>query len=156
MIDLLGEYELAIDAKGRFLLPSSLRKQFPEGEGDRFVINRGFEYCLNIFPMETWNNEKKKINELDDFDEESRAFKRLFLNGASIVEIDSADRLLLPKSLQEFARIKKEAMLVAVGNKLEIWDKDTYYNFINQNVSNFSNLAKTVMAKKPVNQEKHP
>src|SRR6476620_8412513 len=89
----LGEYEVAIDAKGRFLLPAGFRKQLAEGAGERFVINRGFENCLTIYPMDAWNAISEKINRLNDFKPNVREFKRLFLNGATIVEVDSADRL---------------------------------------------------------------
>lgn len=149
MLALFGEYEIAIDAKGRCLLPAVLRKQFPEGSGDKFMINRGFENCLNLFPMETWAMHYQKVAVLDDFDEDSRIFKRLFLNGATPVEVDSADRILMPKSLQEYAVIKKDAILIGLGDRMELWDKDTYYKLMNGNMSNYSKLAKSVVAKKP-------
>ncbi len=148
MLDLTGEYDISVDTKGRILLPTALRKQFLEGTGDRFVLNRGFDNCLNVFPMETWAIEKAKINELDPYDEDARKFKRLFLNGATIVEVDSADRLLIPKQLQEHANIKKDAKIVLSGDRMELWDESTYYAFINDNIADFSNLAKKTMSKK--------
>ena len=144
MTSFLGEYEVAIDAKGRFLLPSGFRKQLAEGMGEKFVINRGFENCLSIYTMDTWNAISEKINRLNDFKPNVREFKRLFLNGATIVEVDSADRILLPKPLQEFAGIKKDAVLSAQGNKVELWDKDTYYNYLRERVGGFSRLAEEV------------
>jgi MraZ protein len=144
MTNFLGEYEVAIDAKGRFLLPIGFRKQLAEGAGERFVINRGFENCLTIYPMDVWNAISEKISRLNDFKPSVREFKRLFLNGATMVEVDSADRLLLPKPLQEFAGIKKDAVLSAQGNKLELWDKDTYYNYLRQHAGGFSKLAEEV------------
>jgi MraZ protein len=144
MTSFLGEYEVALDAKGRFLLPMGFRKQLAEGTGEKFVINRGFESCLTIYPMDTWAVISEKINRLNDFKPNVRQFKRLFLNGATIVEVDSADRLLLPKPLQEYAGIKKDAVLSAQGNKLELWDKDTYYNYLSQNADGFSRLAEDV------------
>ncbi len=144
MTSFLGEYEVAIDAKGRFLLPSGFRKQLAEGMGEKFVINRGFENCLSIYTMDTWNAISEKINRLNDFKPNVREFKRLFLNGATIVEVDSADRILLPKPLQEFAGIKKDAVLSAQGNKVELWDKDNYYNYLRERVGGFSRLAEEV------------
>ena len=155
MISLFGEFEIAIDAKGRCLLPAVLRKQFGDGEGDRFVINRGFEGCLNIYPMEAWNENYTKVRELDDFDEDARTFKRLFLNGATMVEVDSADRILIPKPLQEFAGIKKDALLIGLANKLELWDKETYNRFMTGNSPSYSKLAKSVMVKKQDNHDKN-
>jgi MraZ protein len=144
MTSFLGEYEVAVDAKGRFLLPSGFRKQLAEGTGERFVVNRGIENCLTVYTMDTWNAVSEKINRLNDLKPNVRQFKRLFLNGATIVEVDSADRLLIPKQLQEYAGIKKDAVLSAQGNKLELWDKDTYYNYLREHVGGFSKLAEEV------------
>ena len=144
MTSFLGEYEVAIDAKGRFLLPSGFRKQMAEGTGEQYVIKRDFENCLTIYPVNTWNAISEKINRLNDFKPGVREFKRLFLNGATLVDLDSADRMLVPKPLQEYAGIKKDAVLAAQGNKLELWDKDTYYNYLRQNAVNMSRLAEEV------------
>lgn len=144
MVNFLGEYEVAVDAKGRMLLPSGFRKQLAEGAGEKFVVNRGFEHCMTIYTMDVWNAIFEKVNRLNDFKPEVREFKRLFLNGATIVEVDSADRILLPKQLQEYAGIKKDAVLSAQGNKLELWDKDSYYNYLNQKSGGFSKLAESV------------
>src|SRR6478736_2442846 len=113
MTSFLGEYEVAIDAKGRFLLPSGFRKQLPEGATERFVINRGFENCLTMYTHESWNALSEKINKLNDFNPKVREFKRLFLNGATMVDVDSAGRILLPKPLQEYAGIKKDIVFSA-------------------------------------------
>jgi MraZ protein len=144
MSGFLGEYEVAIDAKGRFLLPSGFRKQLPEDAPQRFVINRGFENCLTLYPIDNWNVITEKINKLNDFNPKVREFKRLFLNGANFLDVDSADRLLLPKQLMEYAGIKKDMVFTAQGNKVELWDKDTYYNYIRNHAAGFSGLAAEV------------
>ena len=140
----IGEYEVAVDAKGRFLMPAGFRRQLPEGAGEKFVINRGFEQCLTLYPMDTWNSISASINKLNDFNPKVREFKRLFLNGANIVELDTAGRMLLSKPLQEFAGLKKELVFSAQGNKVEIWDKDTYYEYLRQRTGGFSHLAEEV------------
>jgi MraZ protein len=144
MTSFLGESEVAIDAKGRFLLPARIGKQIPDGLGEKFVMNRGFEKCITIYTMDVWNVIHDKVSKLNDFKEEVRRFKRLFLNGASIVELDSAGRMLVTKSLLEYAGITKEAVLTAQGNKLELWDKDSYYAYLQQNSPNFSDLSNNV------------
>ena len=154
MTPLIGEYEIALDAKGRCLLPADLRKQFQEGQGDSFFINRGFNGCLTLYPIDTWNANYHKIAELDDFDEDAVAFKRLFLNGATKVDVDSADRILIPKTLQETAHLKKDIVLIGFGDRLEMWDKESYHNYLNRHSENYSKLAKSVMARKPDNQTK--
>lgn len=144
MTSFLGEYEVAVDAKGRFLLPSGFRRQMTEESGGQFVIKRDFETCLTIYPLAIWKAVSDNLNKLNDFKPKVREFKRLFLNGATIVELDSADRMLVPKQLQEYAGIKKDAVLIAQGNKLELWDKDTYYNYLREKGDNMSSLAEDV------------
>lgn len=149
MLNLIGEYEISLDAKGRFLLPAAFRKQLPEGSGGRFVINRGFEQCLVLYPIETWDAKAAEVDALDDFKPEVRRFKRLFRNGASFVEVDSADRILVPKALVEHAGIKKEMVFTAQGNKVELWDKDTYYSYIDEYKDDFSELAEKMAKDMP-------
>ena len=145
MANFIGEYELTIDTKGRFLLPSSFRKQLPEGADVQFVVSRGFEQCLNLYPIEEWNILSEKINKLNDFNPKVRDFKRLFLNGANIVESDAAGRLLLSKTLLEHAGISKDMVLTAQGNKMEIWDKAAHRAHIQSKMADFSDLANEVL-----------
>jgi MraZ protein len=86
MTGFLGEFEATMDAKGRFLLPAGFKKQLPESETSRFVINRGFEKCLALYPMRTWEPLFAKITGLNEFDPKQREFRRAFLNGATYVE----------------------------------------------------------------------
>ncbi len=144
MTSFFGESEVSLDVRGRFLLPAHIRKQIPEGLGGRFVINRGFEKCITIYTLDVWGVIHDWISRLNDFDDEERLFKRLFLNGAAEVETDTADRLLIPKAMMEYAGITKEAVLTPQGNKLELWDKVTYYEHIKQNAPSFSQLAKKI------------
>jgi MraZ protein len=97
-----------------------------------------------MYPMDTWNALSEKISKLNDFDPKNRAFKRLFLNGANVVEVDSAGRMLLSKPQLEYAGIKKDMILSAQANKVELWDKDTYYNYLKDNADGFSDLAAEV------------
>ena len=146
MIGFLGEYEATLDAKGRFLLPAGFKKQLAESAGDQYVINRGFEKCLSLYPMSEWQPIFEKISKLNDFDPKVREFRRYFLNGATIVELDSAGRLLLPKSLMSYASLEKDIVLAAASNKIEIWDKVKYQEFFeNFSPGSFSDLAQQVM-----------
>jgi MraZ protein len=94
MTGFLGEFEATLDAKGRFLLPAGFKKQLPEEEQGRFVINRGFEKCLTLYPIKNWEPLFADISKLNDFDPKVREFRRYFLNGATFVEPDTAGRLL--------------------------------------------------------------
>ncbi|GAB3431756.1 division/cell wall cluster transcriptional repressor MraZ [Niabella aquatica] len=146
MIGFLGEFEATVDAKGRFLLPAGFKKQLAEGDTERFVINRGFEKCLSLYPLSSWEPIAEKINALNDFDPKVRQFKRYFLNGATIVEPDSAGRLLLPPTVREYAGLQKDIVLVPAGNKMEIWDTAKYKEFFDSfSPESFSDLASSVM-----------
>lgn len=148
MIGFLGEYEATLDAKGRFLLPAGFKKQLPEGEAMHFIVNRGFEKCLTLYPQQSWEPIFSEISKLNDFDPKVREFRRYFLNGATQVELDTAGRLLLPKNLAEHAGLEREIVLVSAVNKIEIWDKSKYKQFFETfTAQSFSDLANEVMNK---------
>ncbi|MBK7098750.1 MAG: division/cell wall cluster transcriptional repressor MraZ [Sphingobacteriales bacterium] len=146
MAILLGEYEATLDSKGRFLLPAGFKKQLSAEDADRFVINRGFENCLSLYPLSSWTPLAEKINALNDFDPKVREFKRYFLNGATFVEPDSAGRLLLPPALREYASLQKDLVMASSGNKMEIWDSNKYKQFFDSfSPEAFNDLASIVM-----------
>ena len=147
MVEFLGEYEVTLDAKGRFLLPAGFKKQLPEGD-TQFVLNRGFEKCLTLYPVKVWEPIVHKISRLNDFKPNVRRFSRRFLNGATRMELDAAGRLLVPPTLKEYAGLEKEIVLVAGLKKIEIWDKAAYKALLASYADDeeeFSNLASIVM-----------
>ena len=141
-----GEYQSTIDAKGRFHLPGSLKKQLVEGE-NRFILSRGFEKCLTLYPLKSWQVILDRISQLNDFDPKVRQFRRQFLGGATEVELDAAGRILLPPTLREFALPGKEIVLAAALDRFEIWDASKYKQlFEDFSADAFSNLAQEVMS----------
>ena len=148
MTGFIGEFESTLDTKGRFLLPAGLKRQLPEGENTRFVINRGFEKCLTLYPHQSWEPLFTKISSLNDFDPKVREFRRYFLNGATEVELDSAGRLLLPPNLKEYAGLEKDIVLASAIDKIEIWSVENYKKFFESySPDDFSGLAEQVMVK---------
>jgi MraZ protein len=148
MTGFLGEFEATLDANGRFLLPAGIKKQLPEAEGSWFVINRGFEQCLGLYPIKNWEPLFTEISKLNDFDPKAREFRRRFLNGATTVEPDSAGRLLVPPNLKDYAGLQKDIVLVSAVNKIELWDSSKYHKLFDSfSADDFSELAKQVMAK---------
>ena len=146
MTGFLGEFESTLDPKGRFLLPAGFKKQLPESEITRFVINRGFEKCLSLYTMKSWEPLYARIQTLNDFDPKVREFRRFFLNGATIVEPDSAGRILVPPNLKEYAELEKDIVLASAVDKVEIWSAEKYKQFFDSySADDFSNLAKQVM-----------
>jgi transcriptional regulator MraZ len=124
----------------------------PEKENDQFVINRGFEKCLSLYPLKSWEPLFAEISTLNEFDPKVREFRRYFLNGATMVEPDSAGRLLIPPNLKEHAGLQKDIVLVSAVNKIEIWDSNKYHQLFDSfSAEDFSSLAKDVMMKPPGN-----
>jgi len=149
MIGFIGEFEATLDAKNRFLFPAGLKKQMPEDESMKFIINRGFEKCLSLYPIKNWEPLFADISKLNDFDPKVREFRRYFLNGATMVEPDSAGRLLVPPNLKDHAGLEKNIVLVSAAHKVEIWDSNKYKQFFDSfSPEVFSNLAKEVMQAK--------
>jgi len=148
MTNLIGEYECKIDAKGRFMLPAGLKKQLPPEVQDKFVVNRGFENCLVLYPQNVWKVISDEVNQLNLYNKKNREFVRYFYRGATELMLDSVNRLLLPKQLTEYAGIDKEIVLFAFSNRVEIWSKAAYTRLQTNEPEDFSSLAEEVMAKK--------
>ena len=141
MTGFLGEYEATVDSKNRFLLPGGLKKQFTEGENS-FVISRGLDKCLLLYPLKTWEKLVEKLAKLNDFDPKVRQLKLFLLGGATEVELDSANRLLLPPPLREYAGLAKDVVLAPDIDKVKIWDAEKYKKFFaDLSPETVSNLA---------------
>jgi MraZ protein len=150
VIGYLGEYEITLDGKGRFLLPIAFRKQLPEAAQASFVVSRGFEPCLNLYTADAWQKIAATVSALNDFDPEQRSFKRLFYNGSSVIEPDTAGRILLPKQFIQHAGLEKDMVFYAMDNKVEIWDKAKYKQFFESySPTQVSDLAKKLLGGNP-------
>ena len=145
MDTITGTYECKADAKGRLMLPTSLKKQFKSLE-DGFVLKRSvFQPCLELYPMKEWNEMMMKVNKLNRFVKKNNDFIRRFTSGVKTVDVDAAGRLLIPKDLLVFSKIEKEIVLSSAINIVEIWDKDLYENAIENATDDFADLAEDVM-----------
>jgi MraZ protein len=145
MFGLVGEYEVKVDNKGRFLFPSHLRKQLSPSAQENFMLNKGFEDCLTLYPMNEWEKLSLKLSKLNLFKPKNRMFYRLFHQGAKQVALDSAGRVLVPNSLMERVGLNKEAMIIAYNDRIEIWDRTKYFETIEGNMADFADLAEEVM-----------
>ena len=128
---LQGEFYCKVDSKGRIHMPGKLLSQLHIDFRDKFVINRGFETHLNIYPRNVWDRMSAQINKLSALDLNSRNTMRFILAGASFLDLDSAERLLISKQQQMYAKIEKKVVLLAYKNKIEIWSEELYMeNFV--------------------------
>ncbi len=144
MLELLGEFECKIDAKGRMRLPSSLLKQLGEGT-QTFVVNRGVERCLTLYPKSVWDILSARVKKLNPYVAKNRKFIRYFYRGATELSPDSSERVLLTKNLLEYAGIEKDAVLFAINDRMEIWSKASYHGELDEEPEDFSTLAESVM-----------
>ncbi len=118
----MGEYNHTVDAKGRLIVPSRFREQL----GDEFVVTKGLDGCLFAYENMEWKALEEKLHALPLTNANARKFTRFFLAGATTCEVDKQGRILLPAILREFAGIEKEAVLVGVGSRIEIWSKEAW------------------------------
>ena len=145
MTHLIGTYECKVDAKGRLLLPSALKKQLQSVLGDGLVLKRSlFQNCIEMHPMNEWEKMMERVNSINRFKKKNNDFIRKFMAGVKMVEVDANARLLIPRELIQFAGIKKEIVLTSNVNMVEIWDKESYENALDQ-VDDFAELAEEVM-----------
>lgn len=143
---IIGTYDCKVDAKGRLMMPSSLKKQLSDNVKDGFVLKRSvFQKCLELYPMSVWNVEMEKINKLNRYVKKNNDFIRMFMAGVRIIDIDEAGRVLIPKDLALLAEISKDVVLSSAVNYIEVWDKTLYENSIAMQPDDFSDLAEQVM-----------
>ena len=147
-LNLIGEFNCRFDPKSRILFPAALKKQLPSSGEYRFVVNRGFEHCLVIYPVDEWNKISEEINQLNLYVKKNRDFVRYFYRGATEIVLDSSNRILLPRPLLAYAGISRDVVLFAFSNRIEMWDKATYENLLTDEPEDFSELAEEVMSRK--------
>ncbi len=128
-------------------MPSGLISQLGEGKTPTFVINRGFEKCLMLYPEDVWEKITAEINQLNQYNKKNREFVRYFYRGAQKVEVDSADRILISKRLLDYAEIDKDVVLSAYNDRIEIWSLEKYEAMLNEEPMDFSDLAEDVLGK---------
>lgn len=118
----MGEYNHSIDTKGRLIIPSRFRDEL----GDEFVVTKGLDGCLFVFPQDEWLTFEEKLKALPLTNKSARQFARFFVAGATPCELDKQGRVLLPGTLREFAGLDKDVVLTGMLNRIEIWSKDKW------------------------------
>lgn len=122
-----GVHHLSIDAKGRLAMPARQRERLQVLCGGQLVATIDAQSrCLLVYPLPTWEALEREIQQLPTLNPVVRRFQRLLIGYASDIECDTSGRLLVPPSLREYAGLDKRAVLVGQGNKLELWDEDTW------------------------------
>ena len=136
IIMFMGEYHHTIDEKGRLTIPSKVRYEL----GESFIVTRGIDRCLFIYPKHEWEQIITKYRELPNT-KEARNFMRFFLSGATVCEFDKQGRINISAPLIKYAGLEKECIIIGVNDRLEVWSRDAWKQFIDENEYSLSDMA---------------
>lgn len=137
----MGEYQHNIDAKGRMIVPAKFR----EGLGSTFVITRGLDECLFVYPMDEWQILEEKLKKLPLTKKDARAFTRFFFSGAMECEVDRQGRINIPQPLRTYAKLDKKCTVIGVSNRVEVWSSDTWEDYMDTSEESFAEIAENLM-----------
>ena len=140
-----GEYEHALDRKGRLILPSRFRQVSKENYIERFYITRGLDKCLFVFTEEEWKLQEQKFKSLSFTKPDARKFNRFYFSGAAEIIPDKQGRVLVPKYLKEYAGIDRQAVIVGVANRFEIWSQKLWKEFYEKTQGAFEEIAEKLI-----------
>lgn len=137
----MGEFQHNIDTKGRIIVPAKFR----EGLGDRFVVTRGLDKCLFVYPMHEWESLELKLKKLPLTKKDARAFTRFFFSGALECEIDKQGRINIPQPLRNYAALDKECVVIGVSNRIEFWASEAWDDYFNESEESFAEIAENLL-----------
>ncbi|UBH09444.1 division/cell wall cluster transcriptional repressor MraZ [Macrococcus armenti] len=137
----MGEFQHQLDAKGRMIVPAKFREQLTE----HFVITRGLDKCLFGYTLDEWAIIEEKLKALPLTKKDARKFMRMFFSGAVEVEVDKQGRINIPKHLMEYAGLSKEATVVGVSSRIEIWDRAQWHQFYEATEDEFETIAEDLI-----------
>ncbi|MGM0873556.1 MAG: division/cell wall cluster transcriptional repressor MraZ [Bacillota bacterium] len=137
----MGEYHHTIDLKGRMIVPSKFR----DGLGETFVITRGLDQCLFGYPMSEWKLIEEKLKALPLTKKDARAFTRFFFSGATECELDKQGRVNIASPLLQYAKLEKECVVIGVSNRIELWSKSIWENYVAEQEDSFEEIAENMI-----------
>lgn len=133
----IGEYNHSVDTKGRLSIPSKFRDEL----GENFIVTKGMDNCLFVYPIDEWKVLENKLKQLPMTNRDARAFVRFFFAGATECEFDNQGRIRIPTNLREHAMIEKEAVIIGVATRLEIWSLDQWNQYNNDANLSYDEIA---------------
>lgn len=137
---LIGEYEHSLDAKGRMIMPAKLRQDI----GEKFIITKGLDGCLFVFSQNEWLNFEAKLKALPLTDKNARNFVRFFLSGAMECEVNKQGRFLIAGNLREAANLEKEVVIIGVGTRIELWNKEKWQKYNEEENASADEIAENM------------
>jgi MraZ protein len=142
-----GSYEYSVDNKGRINIPARLRRYVSLDANDTFVVTRGYEQCLFVYPLDEWNTLEQSIRELSTTNPKHRFFMRTLLERATECQLDGQSRITIPKELLQFAGIENEVLILGVLERIEVWNPSVYREYQKSQSESYENVAQTVLQK---------
>ncbi|SDN24825.1 division/cell wall cluster transcriptional repressor MraZ [Alkalicoccus daliensis] len=133
----IGEFEHQMDTKGRMIIPAKFRDDL----GSAFVVTRGLDECLFVYPREEWKKLETRLRELPFTKKDARAFTRFFFSGAAECDLDKQNRINIPSVLRNYAKLDKECVVIGVSSRVEIWNKQIWDEYVNGSVDSFAEIA---------------
>ncbi|MFD2616976.1 division/cell wall cluster transcriptional repressor MraZ [Terrilactibacillus laevilacticus] len=137
----MGEFQHNIDQKGRLIIPSKFREEL----GDRFVMTRGLDQCVFVYPQNEWKQIEKKLEALPFTKKDARAFTRFFFSGASECAFDKQGRATLTATLRDYAKLEKECIVIGVSNRIEIWSQENWKTYYEESEASFSEISESLL-----------
>jgi len=140
LVMFMGEYHHNIDEKGRIVIPNKFREAL-QGE---FVVAKGLEKCLYVYTMKDWQVLVDKLSTLPFTKQDARTFIRSFFSGATVIEADRQGRASISSPLIAHALLSKECVILGANDRIEIWDKASWEEFLKSNEEHLSDIAETL------------
>jgi len=137
----MGEFQHSIDDKGRIIVPAKFREPL----GPQFIVTRGLDNCLFVYPMSEWSVLEQKLKSLPLMKSDARAFSRFFFSGATECELDKQGRVNLPNHLREYAKLDKDCVVIGVSNRVEVWSKAIWEGYYQQSEDTFNEIAEKLV-----------
>jgi MraZ protein len=147
MTSFKGSYDYSVDNKGRINIPARLRKYVSPEANDTFIITRGYEQCLFVYPLDEWNKLEQSIRDLSPTNPKHRFFMRTLLERATESQLDGQSRIIIPKELLQFAGIENEVLILGVLERIEVWNPHIYKEYQKSQAESYENVAQNVLQK---------
>lgn len=137
----MGEYQHTIDEKGRLTIPAKFRDEL----GETFIVTRGLDQSLFVYPLEEWKQLEAKLKTLPFTKADARAFTRFFFSGATECELDKQGRVNIPGSLRQHAKLAKDCLVIGVSSRVEIWSKPLWEEYFAKSEESFNEIAEKIV-----------
>lgn len=137
----MGEFQHTLDEKGRMIMPVKFR----DGLGPSFIMTRGLDHCVFVYPREEWGNLAAKLKTLPMTRADARSFVRFFFSGAAECELDKQGRVLVPTTLRDYAQLQRDVVLLGVSNRIELWDQEEWQRYASGAADSFADIAEKLV-----------